>query len=110
MEIVVPFTLITIFVLLFFIFRKVGDALLVMGTLPFALIGGFWLLYLLGFNLSVAVDVCFIALAGVTAEFGVVMLVYINQVVECYQAENRLKNNDDLKNAIMEGAILRVLH
>lgn len=108
MEIVVPFTLITIFVLLFLIFRKIGDALLVMGTLPFALIGGFWLVYLLGFNLSVAVDVGFIALAGVTAEFGVVMLLYINQAVNHYQTENRLLNCNDLKKAIMEGAVLRV--
>jgi len=76
---VVPGTLAIIFVLLYFAFRRVAEALLIMGTLPFALVGGFWLMYVLGYNMSIASAVGFIALAGVAAEIGVVMLVYVNQ-------------------------------
>ncbi|MFX5530047.1 efflux RND transporter permease subunit, partial [Acinetobacter baumannii] len=76
-KVVVPFTLLIIFVLLYLVFARLDEALLIMGTLPFALIGGFWLLYLLGYNLSVAGIVGFIALAGVAAEFGVIMLLYL---------------------------------
>jgi Cu(I)/Ag(I) efflux system membrane protein CusA/SilA len=79
-----------------------------MATLPFALIGGYWLLYTLGFNMSVAVAVGFIALAGVAAEFGVVMLIYLDQAVAKWQAEGRLHTRADLLAAIMEGAVLRV--
>lgn len=74
LRIVLPFTLVIIFVLLYVTFSRVSDALLIMGTLPFSLIGGVWLLYLLGYNLSVAGAVGFIALAGVAAEFGVIMV------------------------------------
>ena len=75
----VPFTLLIILVLLYLAFRRIGEALLIMATLPFALVGGIWLLYLLGWNLSVAGAVGFIALAGVAAEFGVIMLLYLKQ-------------------------------
>src|SRR3546814_10297028 len=75
LKIVVPATLAIIFLLLYLIFRRFDEALLIMGTLPFALTGGFWLLYLMGYNQSVATAVGFIALAGVAAEFGVVMLI-----------------------------------
>ena len=75
---VVPLTLVIIFLLLYLTFRNIPEALLVMLSLPFALVGGFWLIFLLGYNLSVAVGVGFIALAGVAAEFGVVMLVYLD--------------------------------
>jgi Cu(I)/Ag(I) efflux system membrane protein CusA/SilA len=105
---VVPFTLIIIFVLLYLTFRSAGEALLVMLSLPFALVGGFWLIYLLGYNLSVAVAVGFIALAGVAAEFGVVMLVYLDNALKQFRAEARLNDVDDLKAAIMEGAVMRV--
>lgn len=71
LKVVVPFTLLIIFVLLYLVFGRIDEAVLIMGTLPLALIGGFWLLYLLGYNLSVAGVVGFIALAGVAAEFGV---------------------------------------
>lgn len=108
MRIVVPFTLLIILLLLYLIFRNLGEALLIMGTLPFALIGSFWLVYLLGFNLSIAVAVGFIALAGVAAEFGVLMLIYLDQAVKRYQAEGRLNNQADLRQAIIEGAVLRV--
>ena len=79
LKVVVPFTLLIIFVLLYLVFGRIDEALLIMGTLPLALIGGFWLLYLLGYNLSVAGIVGFIALAGVAAEFGVIMLLYLKQ-------------------------------
>jgi Cu(I)/Ag(I) efflux system membrane protein CusA/SilA len=105
---VVPFTLVIIFTLLYLIFRRAGEALLVMLSLPFALVGGFWLIYLLGYNLSVAVAVGFIALAGVAAEFGVVMLVYLDNAVKGFRKEGQLNSIVDLKEAIMEGAVMRV--
>ena len=103
----VPFTVLIIFVLLYMTFKQVDEALLIMATLPFALIGGAWLLWMLEFNLSVAGAVGFIALAGVAAEFGVIMLLYLNQ-----SWANRVKrgniNEEDLLDAIREGAVLRV--
>jgi Cu(I)/Ag(I) efflux system membrane protein CusA/SilA len=108
LQIAIPFTLTIIFILLFLIFRKTGEALLVMLSLPFALVGGFWLLLLLDFKLSVAVAVGFIALAGVAAEFGVVMLIYLNNALERRKQTGQLINRKDLKDAIMEGAVLRV--
>jgi Cu(I)/Ag(I) efflux system membrane protein CusA/SilA len=79
-----------------------------MTTLPFALVGGFWLIYLLGFDMSVASAVGFIALAGVAAEFGVVMLIYVDAAVKRQEREDRLRSLDDLRHAIVEGAALRV--
>ena len=105
---VVPLTLVIIFILLYLTFHSLGEAALVMLTLPFALVGGFWLLLLLGYNLSVAVAVGFIALAGIAAEFGVVMLVYLDNALDSWREEGRLNNDDDLKAAIMEGAVQRV--
>jgi Cu(I)/Ag(I) efflux system membrane protein CusA/SilA len=105
---VVPFILVIIFSLLYLTFRNGGEALLVMLSLPFSLVGGFWLLYLLGYNMSVAVAVGFIALAGVAAEFGVVMLVYLDNALEGFREEGRLHDVEDLKAAIMEGAVMRV--
>ena len=105
---VVPFTLIIIFSLLFLTFRSTGESLLVMLSLPFALVGGFWLVYLLGYNLSVAVAVGFIALAGVAAEFGVVMLVYLDNALKGFKEEGKLNSTADLEAAIMEGAVMRV--
>ncbi|MCB1881088.1 MAG: efflux RND transporter permease subunit, partial [Gammaproteobacteria bacterium] len=105
---VIPFTLIIIFALLYLTFSRMGEALLVMLSLPFALVGGFWFIYLLGYNLSVAVAVGFIALAGVAAEFGVVMLVYLENALASHREQNRLNNLRDLKQAIMEGAVMRV--
>ena len=91
LKIVVPATLVIIFVLLYLTFRRFSDALLIMVTLPFALVGGFWLMFLLGYNMSVASAVGFIALAGVAAEIGVVMLVYLNQAVTARAARSRTK-------------------
>ncbi|MEK5749811.1 efflux RND transporter permease subunit, partial [Acinetobacter nosocomialis] len=82
LKVVIPITLMIIFLLLYLIFRQVQDAVLIMATLPFALIGGIWAMYLSGFHFSVAIAVGFIALAGVAAEFGVVMLFYLKQAVE----------------------------
>ena len=105
LKIVLPFTLMIIFILLYITFSRVKDALLIMGTLPFSLIGGVWLLWLLGYNLSVAAAVGFIALAGVAAEFGVIMVLYLNQAI----AKRRPELNDRaLNEAIHEGAVLRV--
>ncbi len=108
LAVVVPFTLAIIFVLLYLTFRNFAEAALIMATLPFALIGGFWLIYLLGHNLSVASIVGFIALAGVAAEFGVIMLIYLDQAVKRHLSEGRLNTRGDLMDAIMEGAVLRV--
>jgi Cu(I)/Ag(I) efflux system membrane protein CusA/SilA len=108
LKIVVPATLVIIFVLLYLIFRRFADALLIMATLPFALVGGFWLMYLLGYNMSIASAVGFIALGGVASEIGVVMLVYINQAISARTAEGKLNNPSELIEGIVEGAALRV--
>jgi Cu(I)/Ag(I) efflux system membrane protein CusA/SilA len=107
LQVVVPFTLLIIFVLLYLTFRRFDDAFLIMATLPFALIGGIWLLYLLSYNLSVAGAVGFIALAGVSAEFGVIMLLYLKQAWDRRTAEGKTSAGD-LIEAIHEGAVLRV--
>ena len=108
LKIVVPATLVIIFVLLYLTFRRFSDALIIMVTLPFALVGGFWLMFLLGYNMSVASAMGFIALAGVAAEIGVVMLVYLNQAVTARAARSGLSNDEDRAQAIVEGAALRV--
>ena len=105
---VVPLTLLITFALLYLTFRRMTEAVMVMGTLPFALIGGFWLLWVLEYNLSIAVAVGFIALAGVAAEFGVVMLIYLDNVLSDREKEGRLNTVGDLVDAIMEGAVMRV--
>jgi Cu(I)/Ag(I) efflux system membrane protein CusA/SilA len=107
LKVVVPFTLLIIFVLLYLTFKRFDEALLIMGTLPFALVGGIGLLYLLGYNLSVAGVVGFIALAGVSAEFGVIMLLYLKQAWDGRIAQGKT-STEDLLDAIREGAVLRV--
>jgi Cu(I)/Ag(I) efflux system membrane protein CusA/SilA len=107
LKVVVPFTLLIIFVLLYLTFRRVGEALLIMAALPFALVGGIWLLYLLGYHLSVAGAVGFIALAGVSAEFGVIMLLYLTHAWQARVDAGRT-GAADLLDAIREGAVLRV--
>jgi Cu(I)/Ag(I) efflux system membrane protein CusA/SilA len=104
---VIPVTLVIIFVLLYLTFRHTGQALMVIGSLPFALVGGFWLIFLLDYNLSVAVGVGFIALAGVAAEFGVIMLVYLDNALREHEARGPM-TPAALREAIMEGAVLRV--
>jgi len=108
LKIVLPVTLAIIFVLLFVTFSSVRDALLIMATLPFALIGGVWLLYLLNYNLSVAGAVGFIALAGVAAEFGVIMVLYLNHALEKHREPGQPLTQKQLMDAIIEGAVLRV--
>ncbi len=107
LKIVVPFTLLIIFVLLYLTFKRFDEALLIMAALPFALVGGIWLLYLLSYNLSVAGAVGFIALAGVSAEFGVIMLLYLKHAWRDRIDAGRT-DNADLIDAIREGAVLRV--
>jgi Cu(I)/Ag(I) efflux system membrane protein CusA/SilA len=108
LKVVMPATLLIIFVLLYLTFQRVDEALLIMGTLPFALTGGIWLLYLLHYNLSVATGVGFIALAGVSAEFGVVMLIYLRQALTVRLAAGAPVTRELLEDAIREGAVLRV--
>lgn len=112
LQIVAPITLSIIFLLLYLSFGRLGEAVLIMGTLPFALLGGVWLLYWLDYNLSVAVGVGFIALAGVAAETGVIMLVYLDQALtrrrEAARAEGRNVTLAELREAVIEGAVLRL--
>ena len=108
LKIVVPFTVLIIFVLLHLIFRRFDEALLVLATLPFALIGGFWFIYLLGHDVSVATVVGFIALAGVAAEFGVVMLIYLKHAWDARLEADPTAGGSQLDDAIREGAVLRV--
>jgi len=108
LKLVVPFTLVIVFVLLYLTFRSFGEAALIMGTLPFALVGGLWLLFLLGYNLSIASAIGFIALAGVSAEFGVVMLIYLDHAIAKRRAANQFNTEGDLIDAIEAGAVLRV--
>jgi Cu(I)/Ag(I) efflux system membrane protein CusA/SilA len=106
--VVVPFTGAIIFVLLYLTFRRFDEAALLMIVPPFALVGGFWYVWLLGHNLSIAGAVGFIALAGVAAEFGVVMLIYLKHAFESRLAAGAPANERTLLEAIEEGAVLRV--
>ena len=112
MKLVIPVTLLTIFLLLYLNFRRLTETLIVMLSVPFALVGGVWLMWALGYNLSVAVAVGFIALAGVAAETGVVMLIYLDHAWAAAQArrraEGRTPDAADLYAAVMEGAVERV--
>jgi len=105
---VLPMTLGIIFMLLFMAFKRPGPAVLILGTLPFALVGAVWFLYLLHHHFSIASGVGMIALAGLAAEFGVVMLVYLDEAIERYRAAGRLNSRADLHAALIEGAVLRV--
>lgn len=107
LTLLIPATLVIIFVLLYLTFGRVGEALLIMSTLPFALTGGVWFLYFMGFHLSVATGVGFIALAGVAAEFGVIMLLYLKHAWEAREKDDET-SDADLMTAIKEGAVLRV--
>ncbi|MDP3841545.1 MAG: efflux RND transporter permease subunit [Oxalobacteraceae bacterium] len=112
MKVVVPVTLLIIFLLLYLNFKRLTETLIVMLSVPFALVGGIWLMWLLGYNMSVAVAVGFIALAGVAAETGVVMLIYLDHAWEEAKAKCRVAgttpNAADLYQAVMEGAVERV--
>jgi Cu(I)/Ag(I) efflux system membrane protein CusA/SilA len=108
LKVVVPATLLIIFVLLYLTFKRFDEAALIMATLPFALTGGVWFLYLLGYNLSIATGVGFIALAGVSAEFGVVMLIYLKHALQDRLDRGEAQTEAVVDDAIREGAVLRV--
>ncbi|MBI2791821.1 MAG: efflux RND transporter permease subunit [Gammaproteobacteria bacterium] len=112
LSVVAPFALAIIFLLLYLNFRRFTEVFIILATLPLALVGGITLLYILGYHMSVAVGVGFVALAGVAVEIGVVMLVYLNHAMEKHQKiadqENRALNNDDVRNAIIDGALMRL--
>jgi Cu(I)/Ag(I) efflux system membrane protein CusA/SilA len=108
LKIVVPLTLLIIFVLIYFNTRSVVKTCIVLLAVPFSLIGAFWLLYLLGYHMSVAVWVGLLALAGLDAETGVVMLLYLDHAWEKFRAERRMKSIVDLRAAIHEGAVQRL--
>jgi len=105
---VIPMMLLIILLLLYMTFRNMTAALIIMLSLPFALAGGVWYISFLGFNFSVAVAVGFIALAGVAAEFGVIMLIYLNNAIDKRRADKQLQTVVDIKESIMEGAVMRV--
>ena len=109
---VVPLTLLIIILLLYLNFRNFTEVLIIMGTLPLALVGGFWLLFWLDYNMSVAVGVGFIALAGVSVEIGVVMLTYLNMAyrdrMQLLKNKGQVMTMADLREAVIEGALLRV--
>jgi len=108
LNLIVPITVLVIFILLYIHFKSIVESAIVMATLPFALIGGIWLLFILDYNISVAVVVGFIALAGLAAETGVVMLVYLDESFNRRKAEGRMNTEDDIHEAIVEGAVDRV--
>jgi Cu(I)/Ag(I) efflux system membrane protein CusA/SilA len=112
LKLVIPITIITIMLLLFLNFRNITEVLIILGTLPMALTGGLWLLYLLDYNISVAVGVGFIALAGVAVEIGVVMLVYLKQAMNTHrlaaEQAGRDMQREDIENAVHDGALMRV--
>ncbi len=108
LQTVIPLTLLVIFILLYFAFRSVSEAVLLMLTIPFALIGGFWLVWLMGHAISVATAVGFIALAGLAAEFGVVMLVYLRNALNQRLQAGQAFTKELIEEAIREGAALRV--
>ena len=112
LKLVIPLTLAIILVLLYLSFGRIGETLLIMLTLPLSLVGGFWYLYWLGYNLSVAAGVGFIALAGVAAETGIVMLVYLDQALQkrldIARSAGRRLSLDELREALVEGALLRI--
>ena len=108
LQVVVPVTLLIILLLLYLNFKNFQESLIVMLSLPFALVGGVWFLFLLDYNLSVAVGVGFIALAGLAAETGVVMLVYLDNVFDERRMRGAMRSMKDLYDAVIEGAVERV--
>jgi len=108
LQVVVPATMLIIFVLLYLTFKRFDEAALIMATLPFALTGGIWFLYAMGYHLSIATGVGFIALAGVSAEFGVVMLIYLKHALQDRLARGEAQTAEMVDDAIREGAVLRV--
>jgi Cu(I)/Ag(I) efflux system membrane protein CusA/SilA len=108
LAVVIPITLLIIFLLLYFNFKSISESIIVMLTLPFAIAGGLWFIYMLGYNMSIAVGVGFIALAGVSTEIGVLVLIYIDIAYEKQLLENRMNSKEDLHIAFIEGTSKRV--
>ena len=108
LKLVIPLTLLIIFVLIFLNTKSVTKTIIVLLAVPFSLVGSFWLLYLLNYNMSIAVWVGIIALAGLDAETGVVMLLYLELAYEKWKKEGKMRNIADLKDAIMHGAVKRI--
>jgi Cu(I)/Ag(I) efflux system membrane protein CusA/SilA len=108
LRVIVPIAIGIIFVLLYVNFRRLSDTLLVLGCLPFGLVGGVWLLWILDYDLSVAVGAGFLALVGLTAETAVIMLLFLNQAIARAREEGRLDTREDLWRAIADGAAQRV--
>jgi len=108
LKVIVPLTLAIIFLLLYLNFKSVTECLIILLAIPFSLIGAAWLIYLLGYNLSIGVAVGFIALAGLDAEMGIVMLIYLDQAWAKRKSEGRLSTKADLDEAVMEGTVMRV--
>ena len=108
LEWVVPGTIGIIFLLLFIAFQRVRQPAIILASLPFALVGGIWLIFLLGQAVSVATAVGFIALAGLSSEFGVIMLVYLDQAIDARIEAGRFSSREDMEEALIEGAVLRV--
>ena len=104
----IPLTLVIIFFLLYVHFRSITEVFIVFLAIPFSLVGGIWFMYFLGYNMSVAVAVGFIALAGLAAETGIVMLAYLDEVYKRRVREGRMCSIQDLYDGIIEGAVLRV--
>ncbi len=107
LRLIAPVTLGIIFLLLYLNFRRIGDTLIVLTSLPFGIVGGVWLVWLLDYELSVAVYAGFLAVAGLTAETGVIMLLFLNEATERFAREGRLRTSADLIDAVVEGATLR---
>ncbi len=108
LQLVIPVTLVIIFLLLYFNFKNIEESLIVMLSLPFSLVGGIWFMYFLGYNFSVAVGVGFIALAGVASETGVIMLIYLDNAYKEMKMKGQMRSMSDLYHAIIEGAVNRV--
>lgn len=108
LQTIVPFTILIIFVLLYFIFKNTVEALMILLVVPFALLGSVWTIWWLDYDYSVAIAVGMIALAGVAAEFGVIMLLYLKQAIDKAQEQQRLNNTSELMQAIMQGAVQRI--
>ncbi|MDP3788986.1 MAG: efflux RND transporter permease subunit, partial [Candidatus Omnitrophota bacterium] len=108
LKVFVPLTIFIIFILYYFTFKSVTETLIVMLSVPFALIGGIWYLFLLGYNMSIAVWVGLIALAGVAAETGSIMIVYLDEAYARRKREGKMKTLQDLYEAVMEGAVQRL--
>ena len=108
LQVIIPATLLVIFILLYIHFTNIVEVVIVMASLPFALLGGIWLIYLLDYNMSVAVGVGFIALAGLATETGIVMLVYLDEAFNRRSGSNQMNTSKDLHNSVIEGAVERV--